>query len=337
MDDRNEYEIYIPVEAEVKSIPLQSVPNAVRRRIVHPLSPADSSEAIWISPAVVMRKGQGPALRRGSDVAENAASLLGPEIRDRTDPLQISFVSSNPAARELLKDVSQGTNPSHTNQLPHDSTAPPNQTAVIIYQGRLYLCIRGKRKPKACEPQQASPSAIPSTSVLSSKHKEKEVCHNRTPKMKHAHDNVKHLEKERVELKRKGAPQPPVSEPQAKSKCVKVARRDQALEEAALQPACVQPHEDQTDVASCVGDEGEKQDLGDEEADFNAQMDHEDADQSSSDPWNCPHSVNSLSADASSTSLHMEFDFSELAREEEIAQMKAKLMQSEAALKNSAL
>ena len=173
MDVRNECEIYIPVEAEVKCIPLQSVPNAVRRRIVHPLSPADSSEAIWISPAVIRRKGQGPALCRGSGVAENAASLLGPEIRDRTDPLQISFVSSNPAARELLKGISHGTNPSHTNQLPHDSTAPANQTAVIIYQGRLYLCVRGKGKPKAGEPQQASPSAIPSTSVLSSKRKQK--------------------------------------------------------------------------------------------------------------------------------------------------------------------
>ncbi|KAM4563496.1 uncharacterized protein PAE49_011550 [Odontesthes bonariensis] len=303
MDVRNECEIYIPVEAEVKSIPLQSVPTAVRRRIVPSLSPADPSEAIWISPAVIRRKGQGPASRRGGAAAEDAASLLGAESRDGSDPLQISFVSSNPAARELLKGVSPGRNPSHTHPLPNDSTPPASQTAVVIYQGRLYLCIRGKGKPKAPE---ASLPAVPSTSLLSSKPTQKEVRHVRRPRTRPPPRNVKHQAK-----KRKDAPRPPDGERKAR----KAARGEPAPEEAALQPACVQPQEEQADVASC--------ELGEEDAGFDAQTD-------SSDPW-------TMSADAASSSPHVEFDFSELAREEQIAQMKAKLMQSEAALKKAAL
>ncbi|XP_041859676.1 uncharacterized protein si:dkeyp-110g5.4 [Melanotaenia boesemani] len=333
MDDRNELEIYIPVEAEVKSIPLQSLPSSVLRRMGLPLSDsdaprksADSQQVIWICPTVIGRKGQGSASRRGSAAAENARSLLGTKFRDRPDSLQMSFVSSNRAAWEVLKGISPGKRTSNTQPFPQGSVTPSNQNAVVIYCGRVYLCIRsrGQKKP-------ASSSTVPSTSKLASESPKKGLLHDSRPGVERATCKAKHRQKKDVMLKRKSAkvsvkagnssPRPSDAEHKEDNQCATAAGREHTSEEAALQP-----QEEQKAVDGGVGGEHEMQDVDTEEA-ASARND----DQSSSHMWTMSESLGPATA---STSLQMGFDFNELEQEEKIAQMKARFMQSEAALKN---
>lgn len=177
MDLLGNLEIYIPVEAEVKSIPLWSLPNSVLRRMGLPLADtegsrkiADSPEGIWICPAVLRKKGQKAASPVGNNTVENMISRMGRELRAAPGPFRMSFVSSNHAAYNVLKDTSPGTKLSaHTSHSPPPCSAPhTHRDAVVIYHGRIYLSIR-KPGHSQSQPQLASLAAIPSTSDRSSK------------------------------------------------------------------------------------------------------------------------------------------------------------------------
>ncbi|XP_044068805.1 uncharacterized protein si:dkeyp-110g5.4 [Siniperca chuatsi] len=188
MDVLDRLEIYIPVEAEVKSIPLWSLTNSVLRRMGLPLSDsegsrklADSPEGIWICPAVIRTKGQKPASQTGNG---GMSSLLRREIRAAPGPFRMSFVSSNRAAYKVLKDTMPGEKGSahtpHSSLLPHGSAPATYKNAVVIYHGRIYLSIRNPNRIHSAretrEPQpasQSSQSSIPSTSDLSSKSRKK--------------------------------------------------------------------------------------------------------------------------------------------------------------------
>ena len=184
MDVSNSWEIHIPVEAEVLNIPLWSLPNSVLRKIGLPVSDsdasrkhADSPRVVWICPAVVERKSRGPATRDGNNVAQNVRSLLGAEIRSRLDPMQMSFISRNRAAWEVLKEPGQQTQ--HSRLLPQGSAPPDDQNAVVVYRGRIYLCLRravqSRGQPETREPQ----SAVSSGSESSSDSAEKVTMHFR--------------------------------------------------------------------------------------------------------------------------------------------------------------
>lgn len=113
--------------------------------------------------------------------------------------------------------------------------------------------------------------------------------------------------------------------------------RGEHLSDASLKTTCFQVPMEQEKVSESDSGEYEMQDVGAEESqgphenddtDSNQQMEIREFDQSSSGM------MEPLSGAAPSTSLQMGCDFNELAQEERIAQMRAKLRQNEAALNN---
>ncbi|XP_070825045.1 uncharacterized protein [Chaetodon trifascialis] len=322
MDLLESLEIYIPVEAEVKSIALRSLPNSVVRRMSLPLfdtdgsrMDTDSQEGTWICPVVLRKKGQKPASHAGNGTMENMSSLMDREFRSARGPLRISFVSSNHAAYRVLKDTLPGkkvsAHTSHSSLLPTGSAPRTYQDAVIIYRGCIYLSIRkpreGRSKRKKCEPQ---PSNMSTKS-------QKELLNDNSPKKKHTTCKVPHSEN-RKDSTYKGrdvsssktaqsVPQSTDSVPNLLSHCSTDTREEQAAEEAA----------------------------GPEPVWFQPQMEWEEAthsdEQSSNQSWTRRESEGAACV---STSLQQEVDFKELAHEEKIAQMKAKLRRSEAILRN---
>lgn len=186
MDLLQSLEIFIPTEAEVKTIPLLSLPNSVLRRMGLPLSDSEDSrklagspEGIWICPAVVRKKGQKSASRVENNMIESMSSLMRRECRATLDPFPISFVSSNVAAFKLLQATLPGNKvPASTtpnSSIPQGSVPQSYEDAVVIYHGRVYLSIRRPKQSRreTCQPQPASQTATPSTSCVSSKSQRK--------------------------------------------------------------------------------------------------------------------------------------------------------------------
>ncbi|XP_070765879.1 uncharacterized protein [Enoplosus armatus] len=408
MDILDRLEIYIPVEAEVKSIPLWSLSKSVLRRMDLPLSEsegsrrlADSPEGIWICPAVIRKKGQKPPSQTGNDVMENMSKLLGREAQAAPGPFRMSFVSSNRTAYKVLKDTMPGervsTDTSQTSSLPPGSaTRTFKDAVVIIYRGRIYLSIRkpsqSQIQQEAHQLQPASQSSMPSTSEVSSKSQKKasvqpadnelprkrlrvtlpqispkqpkdlltktdnqstsvqELLNDNRPKLKRPACKVTHSENRKdVTPKGRGvsssktarsAPQSTDSLHKVHSHHHKDAGGEQAAEEAAgPEPSLLQPLAQQEEVAN---NDSDMQDLGGEEAESTNQNNDMDCDtqtdsgepdntveQSGNQSWTRRESQGAPHA---STSL--QFDFKELAQEEMIARMKAKLKQREAALHN---
>ncbi|XP_013880189.1 uncharacterized protein LOC106529336 [Austrofundulus limnaeus] len=161
MDVTKELDVYIPKEAEVCVIPLNRLPNSVLKKMGLPLpdrESADSPDVVWICPAIMKRKGPGPASRRES------CSLEKLQVVSTT--LQMSFISSNLTAWELLQTVTSGAQLSRAGLLRQDSVPPGNQNGLVIDQDRIYLCIRrsartrGQPRPRKLQPTQpAGPSA----------------------------------------------------------------------------------------------------------------------------------------------------------------------------------
>lgn len=153
---------------------------------------------------------------------------------------------------------------------------------------------------------------------------------------------VKHCEK--AELKRKrgspvraeySSPRLSVSEHRADRNCqyVKSARRKSASDEAALQPSYIPPQEEQKHPTTRGSTEHEKNNLDQEDESVWAddQMAVQEDEAGGSHGWT---RTECLGVSAASTSKHMDFDFTELEQEEKIAQLKARFLQSAAALNN---
>ncbi|XP_074538422.1 uncharacterized protein LOC141799905 isoform X1 [Halichoeres trimaculatus] len=179
MDPLSRHEIYIPKDAEVKRIALQSLPRSLLTGMGLSVSdsnasrmPLDSPEGIWICPAVLRPKGQKLPSDTGNSLLENV-SRLAKKSQASPEPVQMSFVSSNRAARKALQDTLSGVNisadPPTGSDLPPGSAPQTYQIAVVIYHGRIYLSIR---KPSQSQRQgetalTAARSAAPSTSSSS--------------------------------------------------------------------------------------------------------------------------------------------------------------------------
>ncbi|XP_027869488.1 uncharacterized protein LOC114142397 isoform X2 [Xiphophorus couchianus] len=160
MEGCGDWEINIPVEAEVKTVPLKNLPNSVIRKIGPPVfegDPArkqsDSTDVTWICPAVVRRKGQDFVSGSGRHLADNLLSFVGTQVP--ASPLKMSFVSSNRAARDVLMNISPGRRSSKEELLSQDSALLANDDAVIVYKGQIYLCIRkAKRRTRRTRKRQ---------------------------------------------------------------------------------------------------------------------------------------------------------------------------------------
>ncbi|XP_071331056.1 uncharacterized protein lrif1 [Trachinotus anak] len=350
MDPPGRLEIYIPAEAEVKNIPLWSLPKSVLRRMGLPPSDSEGStklagspEGIWICPVTLRRKGQ-----KG---AENMSSVLGTEFTAAPGPLRMSFVSSNRTAYQLLKDVpgkKVSAERSLTSPTPQALGAQMHRDAVVIYRGNIYLSIRrpsrSQRKRETRDPQPTARSSSPSTS--SSKGQRKELLNDNRPKKKHTTCKVTHSENKKdvthkvrdVSSSRTArcVPQSTGSEHKVDSHCHTDARGEEA---AAVEPAWFQTQEAAAAaaaVANTDSGECEMQDLDGEEAestnqnsdmDTNMQINGGEVNRSST-------RTEPLAAAQASTSQMKEFDFEQLAQDERIARMKARLRQNEAALSN---
>lgn len=184
MDLRDIMEIYIPVEAEVKTVPLWSLPNSVSRRMGLLMSNSNCSKelkncavCIWISPAVIRRKGQKQAAHTENEVKEDMVSLLGRKTQSGSGSLRMSFVTSNRTAYRVLMDTMPGKTVAAPSQLRQGSSPQTCRDAVVIYNSQIYLSIRkpnrSQNQREAREPQPASQSCAPSTSDSSSKSQKK--------------------------------------------------------------------------------------------------------------------------------------------------------------------
>ncbi|XP_068589678.1 ligand-dependent nuclear receptor-interacting factor 1 isoform X2 [Cebidichthys violaceus] len=397
MDLPGKLEIYIPVEAEVKSIPLWSLPRSVLRRMGLPLSGSkgseklsDSPEGIWICPAVIRRKGQKVASHAGNNMMENLSSLLGREFRANPGPVQMSFVAANHAVYKALKDTMPGKKvsapTSHASPLPRGSAPRVYKDAVILYNGHVYLSIRNpnesRTQPERREQQLASQSSIPSTSDVSSKSLKKRrsppvSLGPAEPQRKKSHvtlpqtsskqlkdrltkpDNHSTIDQELLQNNRPKERRPtPRAAPgenkkvtmhrgsdvsstttthhvpqSAGSRRHKEADGQQAAEEAAgTEPPWFQPQ----------GGEQQQQEEEEEEANNNCGehemvTDDEETDYTHVDSGEADNTVGIVEQSGNqswTTRKSQEFDFKQLAEEEKIARLKAKLEQDLAALNN---
>ncbi|XP_029132539.1 uncharacterized protein si:dkeyp-110g5.4 isoform X2 [Labrus bergylta] len=190
MDLLVRHEIYIPEDAEVKSIPLSSLPNSVLKQMGLSGSDPDGSRrltdsavGVWICPAVLRQKGLKRTSNQGNPQLESMSSKIAKEFRGSPGPFKVSFVSSNKAAHEALNEALHGdTLTPRPPALPPGLAPKTYQVAVIIYQGCVYLSIRERGRCKCpgetkdpqpaskaaiLSPQPASKAAIPSAQLAS--------------------------------------------------------------------------------------------------------------------------------------------------------------------------
>lgn len=152
--------IHIPAEAQVMSIPLQSLPNVVLKRIGISVSDCDSSRnltdsarVVWICP-VVVQTADGSASSSEKDKTENVSLVMARKFKAQPGPHHVLFASASVTACNVLKNMQA----SDTLQLPQGSVSPTNQDAVVIFQGLLYLIFRshhrsrGRAKKRQCQP-----------------------------------------------------------------------------------------------------------------------------------------------------------------------------------------
>uniref|UniRef100_A0A1A7WCA3 Si:dkeyp-110g5.4 n=2 Tax=Iconisemion striatum TaxID=60296 RepID=A0A1A7WCA3_9TELE len=335
MDVHKELDVYIPKAAEVKILPLQSLPKSVLRKMG--LAGGDASrmsaDVIWICPAVLRRKDQGPASAQPRDSAENPNSLLGVKFQAGSAPLQMSFVSSSRAAWEVLSNISSGAQFSKTQLLRQDSAPLVSQNAVVIHNGLVYLCIRRSTEkqgqPKTRELQTSSRSSEPPSGTS-----KQVLLSDGRPDIKHAAGKIKPS----VVLKRKvgstvgsegPAHQPSGSQHNKDEPFVKIHRPEPVLEEAALQPVLVPPQEDRRITTSSY----EMHDVGEEDAPGTAWNDPD----TQTDSPGADRTWTRIESSAGPSSMLGDYDFTVLENEERIAQLRAKLMQDTAAFNSSAM
>ncbi|KAM9344439.1 uncharacterized protein KZ484_016765 [Pholidichthys leucotaenia] len=325
MDAINRLEIYIPVEAEVKRIPLCSLSNSVLKQMGPSISrkPDSSVEGIWISPVVIRKKGQKHASSTENSVTENMASVLCTHVRATPGPLQMGFVSSNHAAYRILR------NTSNYSTLPQDSAPQTNQDAIVIYRGQFYLSLRksGQKQvhPEPCEPQLASQSTTTSTP---SKRLKKVQLSGRRPR-KYGTCEKPHQNGEKNMHQRQDEPSPMAANSFLQlSDAVKQVDHDedtageQGSEEVAPEPYL--------ELASSATGEWKVQDVNSEEPEISVQYD--DGNSSEDVQSSTLNQKEPLDADIAPMPLQMAVDFSQLEHEEKIALLRAKLRQKQAAL-----
>lgn len=154
MDLLENLEVFIPANAEVKIVPLRSLPSSVQRRMGSlPSSswqPADSLEGVWICPARLRGRGQRSAKGRErgeEEEEEDARRLVWQQSQVVTGPMRMSFVTANRSAYNVL---SSGMLPRRVATAAAATAAAgraanTHQDAIVVYRNRIYFAI--KRRP----------------------------------------------------------------------------------------------------------------------------------------------------------------------------------------------
>ncbi|KAF7651944.1 hypothetical protein LDENG_00103350 [Lucifuga dentata] len=311
MDILDTFEIYIPETAEVKSIPLCSLPDSLLRQMGLPRADrkgsrklADTPEGTWISPIVIRRRGQSV----GACEKESMCSLLSRKSCASQGPFRMSFVSSSFTAYKLLRETLPGSKVSaHTATapvFPQDSTLQIQQDAVVVYRGRVYLSIK---KPHQLRCLGETPAA---TQTQSDKSHESLTSHKSPIPTTAASSSPS---------KRKTSPE----------------LRGSQKKRLKVKSTSMTDHQSDADQVTMLNDEhstGAEEEL---EAHESSRMeDEEQSDEAAAimEPHFDQSWRDSLPGAFAFMPQHQEFDFNELEREETIAQIKAKLLQREAAL-----
>ncbi|KAJ0036160.1 hypothetical protein NQD34_004837 [Periophthalmus magnuspinnatus] len=150
-------EVYIPPEAEVKSVPLLALSSSVRRKMGLSAgldSLPDSPLCMWISPALFQRKGQKD-LPQGKDGArQQVLSMLGnrqacPSLTKGYGQCKMTFVTAHSTAYKVLKEtlpMIPNTRLCSAPTVPLGALPDTEQDAVIIHQGRVYLSVKKAKK-----------------------------------------------------------------------------------------------------------------------------------------------------------------------------------------------
>lgn len=161
-------EVFIPAHAEVKTVPLRSLPTSVLRRMGSlPSSswqPADSLEGVWICPAHLRGRGQRRTESSGEDEEEDVKRLVWQRCQALTGPVRVSFVTASRAAYNVL---SSGTPLRRAAAAAAGRAARPAKTtqdAVVVYRSRIYLSIRRSPGRRRGRPPRNRPLAVPAAS-----------------------------------------------------------------------------------------------------------------------------------------------------------------------------
>ncbi|KAF6739836.1 hypothetical protein FQA47_016164 [Oryzias melastigma] len=228
----------------------------------------------------------------------------------RSTPLKMSFVSSNRVALEVLKDITQRP---HSRQLPQGSAPSTNQTALVIYRGRIYLCIRKSGLSQKQQKRSSTPPSLSADSRVTDKVTERASLGGVRPP-----------------LRKSGAA--PRREAASPDSCIVKRVR---MERAGLEGGAVQETQGGGGASSSPAYEKQKDS---EAAASGEQTDHggeqircwkEAAGTPPGAPVGAP-----AGAPAGAAALRLQFDFGELEEEERIAQMRARYLEDEAALNN---
>lgn len=183
MDNLNKLEIFVPVEAEVMTVPLNSLPRSVLRRIdlQHPCQdssggqPPAHSEVTWICPVVLRRRGRRVVGHSAGGALENLSSVLNSRLGAVQAPLQMSIVSPNRTAYSVLRGgAMEGLVPFSPSRTPPAPAIPSGFTAaVVLYRGNIYLSV--KKQTRRRRPGPATPAFPSSSSDVSSMSQRQEV------------------------------------------------------------------------------------------------------------------------------------------------------------------
>lgn len=147
--------IYIPVEAEVRRVPLRSLPSSVLRKMNPSPEPAEPSDCVWICPVLFQRKGQKEKAQEdqakarqhmltvlGNSLGKHSGSTLG------STHWTMPVVTANLTAYKVLNEtlpVGSHTLLFGTAKVPQGPLSNREQDAVIIYHGQIYLSVRRKK------------------------------------------------------------------------------------------------------------------------------------------------------------------------------------------------
>ncbi|KAI1893145.1 hypothetical protein AGOR_G00140900 [Albula goreensis] len=155
---QDRWEIYVPKEAAVRSVPVESLPVAVLRRMGVSDRPraAGSASATWISPVVIREKGTKVSLpishcrsvvQAWLNTVAGTSSPRG-QLGQCWLPVSCSNLLAFKVLREFLPPRSRCTSsPSQEQALracQPDTTPlglPLNQDAIVIHSGRIFLSI----------------------------------------------------------------------------------------------------------------------------------------------------------------------------------------------------